>query len=195
MKKEILLLCIGLGLAGCKKQSSVEAIPSLRSVLEPANAASQLVGRWFQSEMFYGSHITLNEDGSFQYYYKGCLGHRYSAGTWKLMGQGLILTSYDTFMDKQHSEVTEAYQQPDSVQQSEVSSANENENTQKGKPIKLGYKIKLNDFTFNLVNSTPLQSDTTLYLDRQVLIVKNDSLYWLDAQGKGGKAYGKAGRK
>jgi hypothetical protein len=195
MKKKILLLGIGLALAGCKKQALVEAITSLSPVPEPANIASHLVGKWAHDEMFYCSHITLKEDGSFQYSDKGCLGHHYSAGTWKLMGQELILTSYDTFMDKQNSEVAEAYQQPDSVQQSEVSSANKNENTQKGKPIKLGYKIKLNDLTFNLVNSTPLQSDTTLYLDRQVFIVKNDSLYWLDAQGKEGKAYGKAGRK
>lgn len=71
-----------------------------------AQSKNPLIGEWkYSNSIWYSSDLTLHDNGDFTFHDQGCYGQRFSQGQWKI-NKGIIqLISFDTFKQKQQTEV------------------------------------------------------------------------------------------
>ena len=109
--------------------------------------------------------MTLQNDGTFEFHDQGCYGQKFSQGHWTNNNGIILLTSFDTFKQKEQTETS--------------------------KPIvvaeqkKIKHKIKKGEVEYSFVGFKdvpppvlPGPNDTVrIYLDKVQLHLKNDTLY------------------
>lgn len=161
------------------KQDSNSATQVLSSSTK-TQTQSSLTGEWkYSNTIWYSTKLTLQDNGTFKFHDQGCYGQKFSQGHWTNNNGTIILTSFDTFRQKE---------QADTIKSIEVA-----------EPKKAKRKIKKGEVEYTFVgfkNVTPPvlpgTNDTVrIYLDKIQLQLKNDTLFCVgsDKLPEGAKFY------
>src|SRR5215212_6605215 len=92
-----ILLLICLFLSRCKNSSSSSFDEPLDSSFLNMKRIDPVCGEWSHSLFMSSSELSIKEDSTFRFHFRGCLGQGYTAGRWVKTGHNLLLTSYDIY--------------------------------------------------------------------------------------------------
>ncbi len=135
-----------------------------------ANASSQpkiiLIGEWkYNNTIWYNSELTLQDNGTFKFHDQGCYGQRFSQGQWVNSNGTILLTSFDTFKQKEQTETKKSIEVADQ------------------KKTKRKFKKGETEYSFMSFKDVPPPvlpgpNDTIrVYLDKIQLQLRNDTLF------------------
>ena len=78
---------------------------SATQILSPSTKTqteNPLTGEWkYSSSIWYSSELTLQDNGTFKFHDQGCYGQKFSQGQWTNNNGTILLTSFDTFKQKE----------------------------------------------------------------------------------------------
>ena len=127
---------------------------------------SPLTGEWkYSNSIWYSSELTLQDDGTFKFHDQGCYGQKFSQGQWTNNNGTILLTSFDTFKQKE---------QTDTIKPTEVADQK-----------KTKHKLNKGEVEYSFVGIKdvpppvlPGPNDTVrIYLHKIQLKLSNDTLY------------------
>lgn len=146
---------------------------SALQILSPSakiQSENQLTGEWkFSNSIWYSSDLTLQSNGVFNFHDQGCNGQKFSQGQWTNNNGTILLTSFDSFKQKEQAETI----QPTAVAEQEKIKRK----LEKGEIEYLFVGLK-----HDLLPVLPYPDDTVrVYLDKIQLQLRNDTLFCVDA--------------
>jgi hypothetical protein len=175
----ILTLLILFLLIQCNVNSDNRKESKHLSTAVPVKAANYIAGKWkYNYSIWYTSELILNNNGTFTFHDQGCTGQRFSQGRWTNIDDLVVLTSFESFQQKEHADTANT-----------ITQLNVKRRSKKGKVeyIFTGFK---NQPMFNL----PGPNDTVrVYLNHIQLQLRNDTLYCVGSNKlpEGAKLYRK----
>jgi len=157
-------------LAQCNTKQDSDSATKLLSPSIKTQSKNSLTGEWkYTNTMWYASELTLQDNGTFKFHDQGCYGQKFSQGEWANNNGTILLTSFDTFKQKEQIE---------SSKQTEVADK---------KKIKRKLKKGEVEYSFVGLKEIPISflpgpNDTVLvYLDKILLQLRNDTLFCVGA--------------
>lgn len=127
-----------------------------------------VTGEWkYTTSIWYSSELTLHDNGNFTFHDQGCYGQRFSQGQWTTNNGIIQLISFDTFKQKQQTEVDKS-----------------NQVIEQKKPSR---KLKSGEVEYSFVGFKdvpppilPGPNDTVrVFLDKVQLQLRTDTLYFV----------------
>ena len=157
-------------LTQCKTKQDNNSATQILSPSTKTQTENQLTGEWkYSNSIWYSSELTLQDDGTFKFHDQGCYGQKFSQGQWTNNNGTILLTSFDTFKQKE---------QTDTIKSTEV--ANQKKAKRKLKKGEVEYSfIGFKDVPTPVL---PGPNDTVrIYLNKVQLQLRNDTLYCIDS--------------
>ena len=156
---------------------------SLTQVLSPSaktQSDNSLTGEWkYSHSIWYASELTLADNGTFKFHDQGCYGQKFSQGQWTNNNGIILLTSFDSFKQKEQTETIKSTEVADQKKPRRKLKKGEVEYTF------VGFKDVPPPFL-------PGPNDTVrIYLDKIKLQLSNDTLFCVgsDKLPEGAKFY------
>ena len=167
-------------LAQCNTKQDSNSATQVLSSSTKTQTQNSLTGEWkYSNTIWYSSELTLKDNGTFKFHDQGCYGQKFSEGQWTNNNGTIILTSFDTFRQKD---------QTDTIKSTDVA-----------EPKKAKRKLKKGEVEYLFVGFKDVPSpvlpgpnDTVrIYLDKIHLQLKNDTLLCVgsDKLPEGAKFY------
>jgi len=128
-------------------------------------------GEWkYSNSIWYSSELTLHDNGTFKFHDQGCYGQKFSQGQWTNNNGIILLTSCDTFKQKEQAET---------IKSTEVADQK-----------KTKHKLKKGEVEYSFVGFKnvpppvlPGPNDTIrVYLDKVQLQFRNDTLFCIGSE-------------
>ena len=96
-----------LGLFLLTQCSSRQKNNSVTQILSPSSKTqteNSLTGEWkYVNSIWCSSELTLESNGTFKFHDQGCYGQKFSKGQWTTNNGIILLTSFDTFKQKEQA--------------------------------------------------------------------------------------------
>jgi hypothetical protein len=167
-------------LTQCNTKRDNNSVTKILSPSTKTQTENPLTGEWkYTNSIWYSSELTLQDNGTFKFHDQGCYGQKFSQGQWTNTNGTIILTSFDSFRQKQ---------------QTDTIKSTENADLKKAKR-----KLKKGEVEYTSVGLKdvpppvlPGPNDTVrIYLDKIQLQLRNDTLYCVgsDKLPEGAKFY------
>ena len=153
-------------LTQCNTKTDNDCVTQVLSSSAKTQSKKSLTGEWkYRNSIWYTSELTLQHNGTFKFHDQGCYGQRFSQGQWINNNGSIILTSFDTFKQKEKTEAIKSTVVADQK--------------------KTKHKLKKGEVEYSFVGLKdvpplilPGPNDTVrIYLDKIQLRLKNDTLY------------------
>jgi hypothetical protein len=186
-------------LLGCRQpvDQATSSPPAYLAALanQVAGGLVSVQGSWHPTgNIFYSGTLTIRDNGTFQFFDEGCMGKAFSEGTWKLYGQGLILTSSEEFRDTSRDReenlvntMVEDTTEPEAVDWTKKDTAGVMIHLRDTSFIFRPAVLNFNDYKTTFTFSRP---DTArVYFDKEVYVLKGDTLISMDAMGREGTKF------
>ncbi len=157
--------------------NSKTQIVSPSAKTQPENT---LTGEWkYINSIWYSSELTLQDNGTFKFHDQGCYGQKFSQGQWTNNNGTILLTSFDSFKQKEQTET---------IKSTEVSDQRKTK-----RKLKKG-EVEIVFTGFKDVPPPVLSgpNDTVrVYLNKIQLRLSNDTLFYIgsDKLPEGAKFY------
>ena len=153
-------------LTQCKNKKEQNDVAQILPASTKVQSKNPLAGEWkYSHSMWYASQLTLLDNGTFKFHDQGCFGQRFSEGQWATNDGTILLTSFDSFKQKDENEIKK--------------STESSEKKETKRKLKKG-EAELSLVGFGDVPRPVLRgpNDTVrVYLDRIELRLKNDTLF------------------
>lgn len=167
----ILFLAISLYVLFSCRHISQEAHSSPFPISFTQQPKTAITGTWVYSFPFYSSELTLQENGKFTFYERGCTGQGYSEGNWSINDETLILKSSEKFR-KQVEAIINYTHKSSTKQKTRVT------NTKAGM-----YQVTIDPSLFE-TNASFIWPDTSnVFFDNVKIRITVDTLFELDKRG------------
>ena len=153
-------------LTQCNTKTDSNSVKQILSPSAKAQTANPLTGEWkYSNSIWYSSELKLQDNGTFEFHDQGCYGQKFSQGQWTNNNGTILLTSFDTFKQKEQTET---------IKPKEVA---DQEKTKR--------KLKKGEVEYSFVGfkdapppALPGPNDTVrIYLDKIQLQLRGDTLY------------------
>lgn len=162
-------------LTQCNTKTDQESVAQISSASE-----NSVTGEWkYSNTIWYSSELTLQDDGTFKFHDQSCYGQNFSQGQWTNNNGTILLTSFESFKQKEQSSTIKSTKVADQRKTNRKLNKEEVE------------------FTFVGFNDVPPivlpgpNETNRIYLNKIHLELKNDTLYCVgfDKLPEGAKFY------
>jgi hypothetical protein len=153
-------------LTQCNTKQDSNSATQILSPSTKTQTENPLTGEWkYSNSIWYSSELTLQDNGTFKFHDQGCYGQKFSQGQWTNNNGTILLTSFDTFKQKE---------QTDTIKSTKVA----DQNKTKRKLKKGEIEIVFTGFKDVPPPVLPGPNDTVrIYLNKIQLRLSNDTLY------------------
>jgi len=99
-------LCL---LTQCNTKQNVNSATKTLSLSTKTQTENILTGEWkYNNTIWYSSVLILQDNGFFKFQGQGCYGQKFSQGQWTENKEIIQLTSFDTFKQKEHTDLNKS---------------------------------------------------------------------------------------
>ena len=89
-------------LTQCNTKTVSDSDAKFLSLSTKTLSANSLTGEWkYNNTIWYSSELSLQDNGTFTFHDQGCYGQKFSQGQWTNNNGIIILTSFDSFKQKE----------------------------------------------------------------------------------------------
>ncbi len=158
-------------LTQCNTKTDGNSVTQILSPSAKTQSENPLTGEWkYSSSIWYSSELTLQENGTFKFHDQGCYGQKFSQGQWTNNNGTILLTSFDTFKQKE---------QTDTSSSTEVADQKKTKRKLKKGEVEIVF-VGFKDVPPPVL---PGPNDTVrIYLDKVQLQLMNDTLYCVGSE-------------
>jgi hypothetical protein len=153
-------------LTQCNTKTDSNSVTQILSPSAKTESKNTLTGEWkYSNSIWYSSELTLQENGTFKFHDQGCYGQKFTQGQWTNNNGTILLTSFDTFKQKEQTET---------IKPKEVADQMKTKRKLKKGEVEISF-VGFKDVTPPVL---PGPNDTVrIYLNKIQLQLSNDTLY------------------
>jgi hypothetical protein len=153
-------------LTQCNTKTESNSVTQILSPPAKTQSENPLTGVWtYSNSIWYSSDLTLQENGIFKFHDQGCYGQKFSQGQWANQNGTILLTSFDTFKQKEKTET---------IKPKEIAYKKKTKRKLKKGEVEISFV----GFKDDPPSILPGPNDTVrIYLNKIQLRLSNDTLY------------------